>query len=85
MGEWKGIAEMEKLVLPIAELIKDPYLIFSLCIFAILCWVIYRLLNTIKDQVIYERELVSELNENSQTLVKLTTLIESLVHGRGGR
>jgi len=72
-------------LLPLAELIKAPHLIFSLCVFAILGWVIFRLLNAIREQTEYERELVSELHSNSETLVRLTTLIETLVHGRGGQ
>lgn len=75
---------MEKLILPVAKLINEPILIFILCLFAILGYVIYSLLNTIKSQVAYERELVAELSSNSKTLERLTTLIESLVQGRGG-
>lgn len=68
----------------LAELIKDPLLIFILCVLVLLGWVIFSLLKTIKSQVAYERELVAELNANSTTLARLTALIETLVHGRGG-
>lgn len=74
-----------ELFVAFAELIKDPYAIFTLALISVLSWVIYSLLRTIKSQVDYERELVSELNENSTTLARLTALIETLVHGRGGR
>lgn len=69
-------------IVPIAKLLKDPYLVFIFLMFVILGWVIYRLLKINSDQLVYERELLSEINENSKTLVKLTTLVESLVHGR---
>ncbi len=68
----------------LAKLINDPLLIFLLCVYALLGWVIFSLLRTISSQVAYERELVSELNKTSQTVVRLTTLIETMVHGRGG-
>ena len=68
----------------LAKLIGDPLLVFLLCFYALLGWVIFSLLRTIKSQVDYERQLISELNENSKTVVRLTTLIEALVHGKGG-
>jgi len=69
----------------LAKLINDPLLVFLLCFYALLGWVIFALLRTIASQVKYERQLLSELNENSKTVVRLTTLIETLVHGRGGK
>lgn len=73
---------MESVIEPLAALIKDPILIFVFALFVILGWVVKSLLETIKEQMTYERELVAELNNNSQTLVRLTTLVETLVHGR---
>jgi hypothetical protein len=73
---------MEKIILPIAKLISEPILIFILCILGLLGYIIYSLLNTIKSQVDYERELISELGSNTKTLERLTTLIETLVQGR---
>ena len=76
----------------IFELLKEPTLIFTLAVLGILGWVIYSLLKVIKHQVDvekehigYERELLSEIGKNSETLARLTALIEILVHGRGGR
>jgi cell division protein FtsB len=71
-------------VTAIAKLINDPLLVFIFALFVLLAWVIFSLLRTIGSQVNYERELVSELNKTSQTVVRLTTLIETMVHGRGG-
>lgn len=68
----------------LAKLISDPLLIFLLCFYALLGWIIYSLLRTISAQIDYERKLISELNETSKTVVRLTTLIETLVHGKGG-
>ena len=68
----------------LAKLIDDPLLIFLLCFYALLGWIIFKLLQTIASQVSYERRLISELNETSKTVVRLTTLIETLVHGKGG-
>lgn len=64
----------------ISNLIEDPLLVFLLAFYALLGWIIFSLLRTISSQVEYERSLVRELNETSKTLVKLTTLIELLVH-----
>ena len=64
----------------LADCIKDPLLIFLLCFYALLGWIIYKLLQTISNQVKYERELITELNETSKTLVKLAVLIEALFH-----
>lgn len=75
---------METQFVAIAGLIKDPLLIFILCILAIMAFLIFSLLKIIKAQVVYERELVSELGQNSQTLIRLATLIEALVHAKGG-
>lgn len=68
----------------LAKLINDPLLIFLLSFYALLGWIILKLLQTISNQVTYERQLISELNETSKTVVRLTTLIETLVHGKGG-
>jgi cbb3-type cytochrome oxidase subunit 3 len=76
---------MESSWLKLAEGLKDPLLIFVLLVFALLFYVIVILLKHAKEQIEYERELIHELNNNSQTLVRLTTLIETLVHGRGGQ
>jgi len=67
-----------------AKLINDPLLIFLLSFYALLGWIIFKLLQTISNQITYERQLISELNETSKTVVRLTTLIETLVHGKGG-
>lgn len=75
---------MDTIIIPLAKLINEPILIFILCLFGILGYVIVSLLKTIKTQVAYERELVSELGSNAKTLARLTALIETLVHGRGG-
>jgi hypothetical protein len=75
---------MESNFVAIAGLIKEPLLIFILCVIAIMAALIFSLLKLIKAQVVYERELVSELGQNSQTLIRLATLIEALVHGKGG-
>lgn len=69
-------------IISVAKLLKDPYLIFIFIMFAILSWLIVRLLKINSDHLTYERELLSELHSNSQTLVRLTTLIESLINGR---
>lgn len=79
-----GGTEMKDVVVPLVELVKDPVLVFILLMFGIMGWVIYSLLKTIKSQVAYERELVAELGGNAKTLARLTALIETLVHGRGG-
>jgi uncharacterized BrkB/YihY/UPF0761 family membrane protein len=68
----------------IAELIKDPLLIFLLVVVGILGYVIWALLRTISTLLEQKYELVSEVNANSTTLARLTALIETLVHGRGG-
>ena len=68
----------------LSTLLKSPLLIFILCVLVLLGWVIFSLLKTIKSQIEYERELVHELSESSNTLARLTALIEILVHGKGG-
>lgn len=68
----------------LAKLIDDPLLIFLLCFYGLLAWVIFSLLRTISAQIKYERDFVAELNRFTETVVRLTTLIETLVHGRRG-
>ena len=68
----------------VIETIKDPLLVFLLCLFVLLGYVIYNLLKSLQNHLEYERSLLDELNKNSNTLAKLATLIEVLVHGRGG-
>ncbi len=62
-----------------AKLIKEPFLIFLMCPYALLGWIIWQLLKTIANQVKYERELVAELSQTSKTLVRLATLVETLM------
>jgi len=71
-------------VVSIASLLKHPVLIFSFLVIVILAWIIVSQQKTIKDHVTYEREMINQLGANSTTLARLATLIETLVHGRGG-
>jgi len=70
--------------LEVIQIVKDPFLVFLLLLFALLGWIIIAQHKIIKEHVTYERELMGQLNENSTTLARLTALIETLVHGRGG-
>lgn len=76
--------ENTKLLISLAELIKDPTVIFALFVIVIMAYIIIAQQKVIRENTVYERELTAELKENSSTLVRLTTLIETLVHGRGG-
>jgi len=71
-------------IISIAKLLHDPFLIFSFFVILILAWIIIAQQKVIKDHVIYEREMMTQLGKNSTTLARLTALIETLVHGRGG-
>lgn len=70
----------------IAKLINDPVLIvLVIVIIAFLIFFFYNAAVQSKKEsrnfdIIYA--LTEEINHNSQTLVKLTTLVEILVHGR---
>ena len=68
----------------LAQNIKEPLLLFLLIVLGMFGGIIVFLLRFLKNHIEYERELLGELSENSKTLVRLTTLIETLVHGKGG-
>jgi hypothetical protein len=70
--------------LELAKIIKDPFLVFSLTIIAILAWIIFALMRSNQSHVGFERDLMKELSDNSVTLARLAALVETLVHGRGG-
>lgn len=66
------------------QTMKSPLLIFLLCLFFLLAYIIIAQQKTLREHLTYERELMNQLGENSSTLARLTALIETLVHGRGG-
>ena len=69
----------------LAKLINDPVLIVLITIILsfLVYFFYYAKVQSKKDERNFEiiRVLTEEINHNSQTLVKLTTLIEILVHG----
>jgi len=69
------------------KIINDPILIvLTVVIFALLVFIYYMARQADgkeKRYFDYTKILNEEIHANSQTLVKLTTLIEVLVHGRG--
>ena len=80
-----GIDMVEGIEIMFRNLKDSPLLIFLLSIFCILAYVIIAQQKTIKDHLDYERQLGTQLDKNSNTLVRLTALIEILVHGKGGK
>jgi len=70
----------------LAKLINDPVLIvLTIVIVALLVFIYYMARQAEKkEQRHFEttHALTEEIHNNSQTLIKLTTLVEVLVHGR---
>lgn len=79
----KGIADVAT---GIAKLIGDPVLIVLTIVIISLIILLFLMTKSMerKDKTHKQsiKELTHELHENSQTLMRLATLIEVLVHGR---
>jgi len=82
-GVEKGVADAAT---GIAKAIGDPMLIVLTIVIVGLLGLLYMLTKSIqkkeKDHQQSINTLTQELHDNSQTLVRLATLIEVLVHGR---
>lgn len=82
-GVEKGVADAAT---GIAKAIGDPVLIVLTIVIVGLLVLLYLLTKSIeKKEKAHQQSinmLTQELHENSQTLVRLATLIEVLVHGR---
>lgn len=83
MSVEKGVADAAA---GIAKVIGDPVLIVLTIVIVSLLVLLYLLTKSIeKKEKAHQQSintLTQELHENSQTLVRLATLIEVLVHGR---
>lgn len=69
-------------VTTIAQVINDPVLIVLTVVVLALIGVVYLLLRAMDRRDRYIASLTKELHANSQTLVKLTTLIELMARGQ---
>lgn len=75
------VEHIPEAVTEVARIIQDPVLIvLSIVLFA-LVGVVFLLLRAMGQREKYINTLTTELHQNSQTLVRLTTLIEVMVNG----
>lgn len=76
-----SVEHIPQAVAEVARVIQDPMLIVLSIVLLALVLVVFLLLRAMNQREKYISTLTIELHQNSQTLVRLTTLIEVMVNG----